>query len=73
MLAPTPRQDLAASPMARQPTKDKRGHVLHLCCCAADAGQVAIFDATNTTHERRQLLVSRVARAALLARVHTAV
>ena len=27
-------------------------------CCNADSAQVAIFDATNSTEQRRQLLVS---------------
>ncbi len=35
---------------------------LHQCteaaCCNADSAQVAIFDATNSTEQRRQLLVS---------------
>jgi predicted kinase len=35
--------------------------------CAVEGGQVAIFDATNTTKERRQQLVSRTVTAAAAA------
>ena len=35
-------------------------------CCNADSAQVAIFDATNSTEKRRQLLVGTLLELSLL-------